>query len=209
MRLVLVLLLLAGCAAPPPRPADPPEPASVTAFVLLHEWHTEISVPTAPLTGGLTRFRSVFPDAAYLSFGFGERLYFQREHNDAFDAVSAIMPGPGTVLTTALEGPPSKVYHDVEMVELHLTQAELDRLSDFLWDSFEKTPDGALHKLGDGKFPGYVFYGATPTYSGFYTCNTWTAEALDKAGLQVGAPGVLFADQVMDRVRAIAARQGQ
>ena len=54
-----------------------------------------------------------------------------------------------------------------------------------------------------------VFYGATPTYSGFYTCNTWTIDALDKAGLQADPAGVLFASQAMSRVRTIAARPGR
>jgi hypothetical protein len=180
-----------------------------TIYVLDHEWHTEISVPTALITGGLTRFRSIFPGAAYLSFGFGERLYFQKAQTGAVDMVSAIFPGPGTVLTTALGGPPSAMYTDVEMVPIRVTQAELDRLADFLWDSFEKTPNDALVRLGDGKFEGYVFYGAAPTYSGFYTCNTWTMEGLDKAGLKAGAPGVLFAYQVMETARAIAARTGR
>jgi hypothetical protein len=110
-----------------------------TIYVLDHEWHTEISVPTAPLTGGLTRFRSIFPSAAYLSFGFGERLYFQKAQTGAVDMVSAIFPGPGTVLTTAL-GPPSEMYADLDMVPIRVTQAELDRLADYLWDSFEKLP---------------------------------------------------------------------
>jgi uncharacterized protein (TIGR02117 family) len=207
-RLVLALALLAGCAAPPIRANDPPQPADATVYVLLHEWHTEISVPARRITGGLTRFRAIFPDAEYLSFGFGERLYFQKPHTGFIDMVEAVFPGPGTILTTALAAPPDREYHDVETVKLHLTQAQLDRLADFLWDSFEKTPDGRLNRLGDGRFPGYVFYGAAPTYSGFYTCNTWTMEALDKAGLNAGAPGTLFAYQVMDRARALSEQAG-
>ncbi len=180
-----------------------------TIYVLDHEWHTEISVPTNLITGGLTRFRSIFPGAAYLSFGFGERLYFQKAQTGAVDMVSAIFPGAGTVLTTALAGPPPEMYSTVEMVPIRVTQAELDRLADFLWDSLEKTPNDALVRLGDGKFKGYVFYGAAPTYSGFYTCNTWTMDGLDRAGLRAGAGGVLFAYQVMDVARAIAARAGR
>jgi uncharacterized protein (TIGR02117 family) len=205
-RLLLLVVLLAGCAAPPVHPDDPPQPTDASVYILLHEWHTEISVPAGRLTGGLTRFQSIFPDAAYLSFGFGERLYFQKPHTDFIDMVEAVLPGPGTILTTALAAPPDQEYHDVQIVKLQLTQAQLDRLADFLWDSFEKTPDGRLDKLGDGKFPGYVFYAAAPTYSGFYTCNTWTMEGLDKAGLDAGAPGTLFAYQVMDRVRSLAAQ---
>ena len=203
-RLLVLLAILTGCAAPPIRPVDPPQPADATVYILLHEWHTEISVPAARITGGLTRFRSIFPDAAYFSFGFGERLYFQKPHTNFVDMVEAVIPGPGTILATALAAPPDQEYHDVQMVKLQLTQAQLDRLADYLWDSFEKTPDGRLDKLGDGKFPGYVFYGAAPTYSGFFTCNTWTMEALDKAGLDAGASGTLFASQVMDRARALA-----
>ncbi len=206
-RRLLLLAALAGCAAQPVLPEDPPAPMVATIYVLDHEWHTEISVPTALLTGGLTRFRSIFPGAAYLSFGFGERLYFQKAQTGAVDMVSAIFPGPGTVLTTALSGPPSQMYSDLEMVPIRVTQAELDRLADYLWDSFEKTPNDQLVRLGDGKFPGYVFYGAAPTYSGVYTCNTWTMEGLDRAGLRAGAPGVLFAYQVMQTAREISARR--
>ena len=62
-------------------------------------------------------------------------------------------------------------------------------------------------RIGDGPFPGYVFYGAATTYSGLYTCNTWTIEGLDRAGLHGGAIGVLFAYQAMDRAQAAALRR--
>lgn len=207
MRLIALLLLLAGCATPTAKPADPQEAADITIYVLVHDWHTEISLPVAPLTGGLTRLKYYFPGSAYLSFGFGERLYFQKIKTGVADMVTAIFPGPGTVLTTALAGSPAEMYHDVEMVALQITRSELDRLADFLWDSFEKAPNGALNKLGEGAFPGYVFFGATPTYSGLYTCNTWTIDALDKAGLDANASGVLFASQAMDRVRTVLTRR--
>ncbi len=209
IRLAVLLLLLAGCVAPSPRPADPPQPADATIYVLLHEWHTEVSIPAKRVTGGLTRLNSVFPGAGYFTFGFGERLYMQKVKTNTLDMVTAVFPGPGTVLTTALVGAPPEMYHDVEMVPIKVTQAELDRLADFLWDSLEKSPDGALNRLGEGAFPGYVFYGATPTYSGFYTCNTWTIDALDKAGLDADPAGVLLASQAMARARAIAARPGR
>ena len=208
-RRLFLAAVLAGCATTPTLPDDPPAPMVATIYVIDHDWHTEISVPTALITGGLTRLRSVFPGAAYVSFGFGERLYFQKAQTGAVDMVSAIFPGPGTVLTTALAGPPPDMYTDLEMVPIRVTQAELDRIADFLWESFELTPNDQLIKLGDGKFRGYVFYAAAPTYSGFYTCNTWTLDGLDKAGLKAGAAGALFAFQVMDAARAIAARAGR
>ena len=207
---LLALLLLAGCVSPAPKPTDPPQVADATIYVLLHDdWHTEVSIPARRITGELTRLNSIFPGAGYFSFGFGERLYMQKVKTDTLDMITAIFPGPGALLTTALVGSPAEMYTDVEMVPIHVTQAELDRLADFLWDSFEKSPDGALNRLGEGAFPGYVFYGAAPTYSGFYTCNTWTIDALDKAGLDADAAGVLFASQAMARARMIARRAGR
>jgi hypothetical protein len=203
----LLLALLAACAPMPPHLSDPPAPADQVVYALVNDWHTELSLPAAGISGRLARIRSIFPGARYFNFGFGERLYYQKENADWLDALRAVLPGPGTVLLTALNGAPPDMYPGAEMVALHLTQAELDRLSDYMWDTLEKTPDDRLVRLGDGKFPGYVFYGAATSYDGFYTCNTWTVQALDAAGLEAGAPGVLFAHQAMARIRAVAARR--
>jgi len=203
----LLLALLAACAPTPPHMADAPAPADSMVYGLVQDWHTELSLPAKDITGPLTRLKSIFPEAQYFTFGFGERLYYQKPDANWADALRAILPGPGTVLLTALAGPPPQMYPGAEMVPIPVTQAELDRLSDYMWETLEKTPDDRLVRLGDGKFPGYVFYGATTSYNGFYTCNTWTIQALDTAGLEAGAPGVLFAYQAMDRIRAVAARR--
>jgi hypothetical protein len=59
-------------------------------------------------------------------------------------------------------------------------------------------------RIADGPYPGSLFYASSGTYSGFYTCNTWTADALRVGGLPVSSDGVLFAGQVMDRARRAA-----
>ena len=203
-----LLALLAACAPTPPHFADAPAPAEFTVYAMIKDWHTELSLPAAALTGPITRLKSIFPDAKYFTFGFGERLFYQKPDAGFTDMLRAILPGPGTVLLTALSGAPPEVYgKDEEMVALRVTQAELDRLADYMWDTLEKTADDRLVRLGDGKFAGYVFFGAATGYSGFYTCNTWTIQALDAAGLQAGAPGVLFAYQAVDRIRTLAARR--
>ena len=63
----------------------------------------------------------------------------------------------------------------------------------------------APRAIADGPYPGSLFYVSTRTYSAGYTCNTWTAEALQTAGLPVHADGVVFADEVADQARRIAA----
>jgi hypothetical protein len=160
--------------------------------------------------GPITRFRAIFPDARFLSFGFGERLYMQRAHNDFGDTLMAVLPGRGIMMLTAARSAPdetatNETAEDTEVVALHVTEPELDRLADFIRAALEKDSSDRLVFIKNGPFPGRVFYGSATSYAGWYTCNTWTAQALDEAGLQAGATGVLFAHQVMDRARAVAA----
>ena len=51
-----------------------------------------------------------------------------------------------------------------------------------------------------------LYLAATDSYHAFETCNTWTAVALYAAGLPMRT-GVLFEDDVMRQVRALAATQ--
>ena len=51
------------------------------------------------------------------------------------------------------------------------------------------------------------FYATSRRYSAVYTCNTWTADAAQVAGTGVSASGILFAGQLMERARAVAARR--
>ncbi len=63
-------------------------------------------------------------------------------------------------------------------------------------------------RLADGPYLGSAFYASNETYDGFHTCNTWTALLLRQAGFPMN-PHVLFADQVMRQVHAMAARQAR
>jgi uncharacterized protein (TIGR02117 family) len=195
---------LAACVAPPPaHPPDDPAAAKVaTIIVIAHGWHTDIGLP---VTGKLRAFRRVMPDAGYIVFGAGDRGYFDAPHPTFADGLAALLAGSGIMLASALIRPPSPATERVGTVELRVTQPELDRLADFVWNSLEHGPDGLPVRVKDGPFPDSIFFAAATPYNATYTCNTWTADALQVAGLPIDASGVLFADQVMDQARAIAA----
>jgi len=142
---------------------------------------------------------------ATLVFGFGERAYLLHEHHNFGDMLAALIPGPGALLVTALRDTPSAAFPAGDVVALHVSARGLTRLTDFITASFEHAPDGTLRQIADGPYPGSLFYASGETYSGVYTCNTWTAQALQTAGLPVHADGVLFADNVADQARRIAA----
>jgi uncharacterized protein (TIGR02117 family) len=210
-RLVLAVLLgclvLAGCGAPvPPPPADlTAGPPTETIFLVERGWHTDIGLQATQLGDTLGQLRTTFPGVHTLVIGFGQRAYLLHPHPDFGDMLAALAPGPGAMLVTALRDTPQTSFPAEDIVALHVSARGLARLVDFVTQSFERTPDGTLHAIADGPYPGSLFYASTGTYRAGYTCNTWTAEALQTAGLPVHAAGVVFADEVADQARRIAA----
>ena len=212
---LVLAFALAACArapAPPPATADD-HPDFATIYVLARDWHTDIGVPLEPAIGPFTIFRSIFPGAETLTFGFGERDFMQKADNGFADKFQALLPGPGILMITALATPPPDGFRAderdlTEVIPLRVSRAGYDRLIAFIWQTLQHTPDNRPVKLKDGPFPGRAFYASAAGYWGGYTCNTWTADALDTAGLPIDGNGILFAHQIVDRARAIAAARG-
>ena len=116
--------------------------------------------------------------------------------------LTALFPNPSAMLVTGLSHPPDAAFAALgEVIEARVTEAGLDRLVGFIASSFEYAQPAGPRLLSRGPYPGSLFYYATPTYSGLYTCNTWTADALRSAGIPVRSSGTLFADDVVRQVR--------
>ena len=208
MRAILVLLLggwLSGCAATPP--SAPVPVGDSIAYVVARSWHTDIGLSLQEISGPLTTLERGLPGARYLVFGFGERAYYMGHATGSGDMLTALLPSKSAILVTALSAPPPDSFDAHEVITLHLPAANVARIVDQLWDAFEKTPDGSPILLSPGPYPGSLFYAGAETYSGLYTCNTWTARILRDAGLPIDPSGALFVGQVMRQVRQLAARQ--
>jgi uncharacterized protein (TIGR02117 family) len=205
--MVALCIGLAQCTAPP-RSADLTEgPRSETVYLIQRGWHTDIGMAADQPGSPLGRLRSVFPGMKVVLFGFGERAYLLHREPGFVDMLAALIPGPGALLVTALRVQPRDAFPPQDVVALHVSARGLARLNEFIAGSFEWTGDGTPRAIADGPYPGSVFYAATTRYSGVFTCNTWTAEGLQTAGLPIRAAGTLFAGEVADRARAIAAQQ--
>lgn len=173
-------------------------------YVIDHGWHTDIGVPASELSGPVAVFRTVFPDARALEFGFGKRTFFTARVDSWREYLLGPIPGPAAVLVTGLRVMPDAAYGSGDTVVLHLPPGGAERLSAFLWHEFAKDRAGEPRLIASGTYPGGLFYAATGRYTLGHTCNTWTADALQAAGLPVSGDGVVFAGQAMRRVRAAA-----
>jgi len=192
---------VAGCGTVP---IPPPGPQAASAFVIDRGWHTDIGIGVEDLHGPLTTIEQSFPGVRYLVFGFGDRAYLLARRRMLLDMVGALFPDPGAILVTALRAPPADAFGAEHVVPLPLSRTQFDRLTGFIWDDMRKDQRGLPLVIAEGPYPGSVFYASSAIYDVAYTCNTWTADALHVAGLPIDPDGVVFASQLMRRVRSVA-----
>lgn len=190
-----------GLAAADAHPSQAPS----RLYVISNGWHTEIALPAQALAGPLEVVRKAFPEARYFAFGWGERAFYMSPDPTWTEALRALLPARAVLLVLGLGiAPPHAFEAGIRVTSLAVSPSGLSALRGFVWRSFATTRSGSLQRLGPGPYPSSAFYAASGTYDGAHTCNTWTAGALQRAGLPVSAQGVVFAGQVMRQLRAIA-----
>lgn len=196
----LLALAIVGCASRQQVAAAPPV---TTIAVVERDWHTDVCIRTADADPALLRLARGYDGSTHLCFGFGDRHYLISRERGPLTLMSALLPGDGAVLLTILRDTPVAAFGAANVVGLELDQAGIDHLRAFLNRTIETDAAGEPLPLGDGPYPGGLYFGATARYNGFYTCNTWTADALREAGMPIAGP-VLFAEGVMRQVRELA-----
>ena len=197
-------LLVAGCVSPPVPGAASDDRI---VYVIGREWHTDIALRVEDIAGPLAVLEQHFPGVRMLTFGFGERQFLINRETSLITMLAALLPSRSALLVTALRASPEQAFGAQHVVAIRVSRAGLERIEAAIWREFEQTPPAEPIRLADGPYAGSVFYAATGTYDGFFTCNTWTAETLEAGGLPVAATGVLFASQVMGAARWIRSQQ--
>jgi hypothetical protein len=172
-------------------------------YLVQHGWHTDIAVPSQELRGDITIFQRIFPGVKVLVFGFGKRTFVTAPVHTIGDLVVGPFPGAGLLLVTGLSATPNIAYNDGITATLTLPPGGAGRLSDFIWKTLQ-TDHGAPVELRPGFFPGSIFYRTQTRYAGSRTCNTWTADALQAAGLNINPAGVVFSWQTMSEAERLS-----
>lgn len=186
--------LLAGCVRPPAAACLEP-PDGPLAWVVDQGWHTEIALAAAALPEPLARLRTAFPGAETLAFGFGKRSYVLAEAGQMAELLRGPLPGPGVIQVKGLRAAPPLVWPG-RVLALQLDRAGLAALATFLWESIAPEEAGLA-------LQGSLFLAARQTYTLGFTCNTWTAAALQRAGLPVRPEGVVLAGAVLAQLRLL------
>ena len=174
-------LLLIG-ALVPKKWSYSPQSCKIKICVANFDIHTEIIVP---VTNKIYDWRKHLPlntNYKYLAFGWGEREFYMNAP-DRFDLKSSaglralFLPNPSVIRVEGYRYLPKKA----EIKCFGVSQQGYLNLSKFIDDTFQVNKQGGKIRLRYGIPPNVSYYEAKGTYSVLRTCNSWTAEGLEKA----------------------------
>ena len=205
--LVLCAAWLATCETAPPPPSGDGGPRSRLIQVASNGWHTAIVVPAPALAAtGLLPETADFPDAAFLEFGWGDRVYYPaKEKTLGMTLAAALTPTPAVMHMAGLPAPPDHRGTGLEVISVALTEGGFLNLVEALAAGFERPGGARARAISRGLYPDSRFYNALGEFHLFNTCNTWTARMLRAGGLALSPSGIVTADGLMARLRAALA----
>lgn len=199
-------LALGGCAqAPAPVAAVPAVGAGGTVALVTHGWHTDIAVPADEVSGPLAQFRTLFPGARTLVFGYGKRTFIIAPAHGIGEWILGPVPGPAAIEVSAVSADAATAYGASHVQIMALPPGGAAGLSAFLWHALAKNKAGQPVYIARGNWKGALFYEASAGYGLFHTCNSWSAEALAAGGVPVRPQGVIFSGTLDAQVRDLPA----
>lgn len=204
--LFLAVVLLSGCAGPARVAAISLDGRpTIPVYVINHGWHTGVVIDRDRAAPWLPALRGRFAEARYLEFGWGEAAFYQADKPSGWLAMQAALgAGDSAMHVHALPTAPSRYYLPGEIVALKLSPSAFRALVEFIDASFYRNDEGAIVELSENQQGDSRFYRAVGRYHLFYTCNNWTAQALQSAGLPIDSATAQTAGAVMRSVERVA-----
>lgn len=197
--------LAAGCTGKP-AVVDADAARSVPVWVVSHGWHTGLIVPSGPIDARIADLPRRFGRAppAHYEIGWGDKGFYQAQDVTSGLALRALFRSTGAILHVVAvpERDPRMAFAASEVVETCLTPSQVGSLANFIAASFALDDTGGVVRLGRGLYGESQFYDAVGRYSMLETCNTWTARALEHAGVDVSPAWKLTAGSVMRAIRS-------
>lgn len=195
--LVSWLWVVACAAAGDPTPPSHGAMTGTPIYVTSNGWHTELVVEAAtlPVGGWLARGHR------YIQVGWGDRDAYPADRLTAQLALEAALASRGSTLrVSGFDEPILDRFRGIEVVEIRLATSALLTLARFIEASHAVDHDGRPIRLDPAPAGSATFYLARGRFHALNTCNSWTARALQAAGLPISPALTFTAHQLMLQV---------
>jgi uncharacterized protein (TIGR02117 family) len=205
-RIVLLFVsLLGACAANPlnPETNDVCEILESRAFYIVnHGLHTGIVVKRKDLLEVVPSLINDWDSGEYLEVGWGDEKFYRAPNATAGLAIQAMLWPTASVLhLVAILESPQRSFPKLEILEISVPDSGYQKLLEYIADTFERTSDDHITRLGPGLYGNSYFYKATGSFHTFNTCNTWVARAIETTGYPISSDGIIRAESLLSQLR--------
>jgi uncharacterized protein (TIGR02117 family) len=179
--------------------------ANRSVYLVSIGWHVGIAVPVDAALRRAMPEVARFPDATFVEIGWGDSAFYRAEDPGPFMAMkAALLPTNAVVHLHGFSRPVAEQFPRSEVLEVMLSDEEFAALFGHIHATFQRGGDGgASEPLGPGLYgASSQFYKATGEFHMMRTCNTWAAEILAAAGLDLDPKGIITASGLMEAARA-------
>jgi len=193
---------VSGLQAQHAEPPQAPVPTR-TVFIVQSYYHTGIIFELDAETRRKLDFAKQFAAYRYVDIGWGEEVFYQDPEFTLIKAARAILCPSNSVIR--VEGFNQEISDVVvasdRAMKFSVPADQFARLCAFINGSLKKNERGGLIVESSRENGAVIFFKSTHTYCLFNTCNTWIAEALRYAGLNVSPACVVTASTLFHRLK--------
>lgn len=209
----VLLALVTSCSSLPDPALIPLTDTPNTIYFIYRDWHTSVMVDGQRFRelSAMARSGSLnteVENASYVRVGWGDGEYFTGRSTTFGTATKALfMSDYSAMQFMGYESDPFQSIPAETRVPLNISDEALAELIRYIDASIAQDDNGATLPL-----PAYVensgiFLQSSKRYGLLNNCNSWTGEALQKAGLPIRSAFRLTAQSVFEQARAISVYQ--
>ena len=154
-------------------------------FVINHGIHAGIILKVEDINSSIWKVDTIFKEFEYIEIGWGDEDFYKSSDPSVWMTLKAgLFPTSSVLHLRAISQYKLNRFSKDKIVKLSISKEEFDKLSLFIENSFAKE-NGKFIVLSKGLYPESLFYISSKTYHIFNTCNVWTAQALESAGVNI------------------------
>ncbi len=173
-----------------------------TFYVINHGLHTGIAVNRKDLIDIVPALETDLDNGEYIEVGWGDERFYQARTVTPGLAIQAMLwPTSAVLHIVGIPDTPQRYFSGNEILELSVPQSGYERLLAYIAETFERTANGHITRLGPGLYGNSYFYRATGSFHTFNTCNTWVAKSIEITGYPITSDGIVRAENLLSQLR--------
>ena len=173
-------------------------------YFIKQNWHTAIVFNTQELDSQIFREYDSFSEFSLIDIGWGDEEFYQDPGFDSGLAVKALFYATPSTLRIEGINLTKKAFFNLSeiVIELEVTDDQFKKICNYINKTFYQNDYGESVILNRKAGSKIIFYKAVGSYHLFNTCNTWLANGVRQAGIEI-EENILLTEQLFNELAKI------